>query len=196
MSTVTAPVDEGRVRVWDDEPLRRRRLAVLLRLPLFVPPLVVVALWSALAVPAVVLGWVVLLIAGRMPVRVYGFLAAYIRYVGQASAWFHLLSGRYPSVRHAREHPFTIELPGRAPQPRLVTLFRAPLALPAVILASAFRVVLALAAFAAWFVALALGRTTAGLQELGTFCLRYELETNAYVLLVSSRYPRVSPAPE
>ena len=37
---------------------------------------------------------------------------------------------------------------------------------------------------------LALGRTTAGLQELGTFCLRYELETEAYLLLLTARYPR------
>ena len=73
--------------------------------------------------------------------------------------------------------------------------------MPALIVASVFRVVLSVAAVAAWFTALALGRTTAGLQELGTFCLRYELETEAYVLLLTARYPRlappgVSPAPE
>jgi len=53
--------------------------------------------------------------------------------------------------------------------------------------------VLTLSAVAAWFAGVALGRTTAGLQELGTFCLRYELETVAYVLLLTSRYPRLAP---
>ena len=57
-------------------------------------------------------------------------------------------------------------------------------------------------ALAAWFAGLALGRTTAGLQELGTFCLRYQLETQAYVFLLTACYPRLappqatSPAPE
>jgi hypothetical protein len=74
-----------------------------------------------------------------------------------------------------------------------VTLLRLPLALPALVLASAFNVVLSVAAVAAWFVALALGRTTAGLLELGTFCLRYQLETQAYVMLLTSAYPRLVP---
>ena len=73
--------------------------------------------------------------------------------------------------------------------------------IPALILASVMRVVLTVAAVGAWFTALALGRTTVGLQELGTFCLRYELETEAYLLFLTARYPRVappdvSPAPE
>jgi hypothetical protein len=61
------------------------------------------------------------------------------------------------------------------------------------VLASAFNVVLSITTVAAWFVAVALGRTTAGLQELGTFCLRYQLETQAYVTLLTSTYPRLAP---
>ena len=52
---------------------------------------------------------------------------------------------------------------------------------------------LAIASVAARFVALALGRTTAGLQVLGTFCLRYQLETQAYLMLLASGYPRLAP---
>jgi len=65
--------------------------------------------------------------------------------------------------------------------------------MPPIVLASAFNVVLSIAAVAAWFVAVALGRTTTGLQELGTFCLRYQLETQAYVMLLTSTYPRLAP---
>ncbi|HYY03254.1 MAG TPA: DUF4389 domain-containing protein [Gaiellaceae bacterium] len=194
-------MDEGRVRVRDREPLRRRRLAVLLRAVLFVPHYVVIAVWSVLALPAAVVAWLALLVEGRLPTWLHRFLAAYLRYVGQATAWFHLLSGRYPDPLHTLEHPFAIDVPERPRQPRLITLARIALALPALILASVFRVVLSVAAIGAWFTGLALGRTTAGLQELGTFCLRYELETEAYVLLLTARYPRIappalSPAPE
>jgi hypothetical protein len=186
-------VDGRRIRISDNEPLRRRRFAVLFRAVLFVPHYVVIAFWSVLAAVAVALAWVVLLARGRPSDRVHGFLAAYLRYVGQATAWLYLLSGRYPDPLHTREHPFAIDVPEPSPQPRAITLFRALLAIPALVLASALRVVLTLSAGAAWFAGVALGRTTAGLQELGTFCLRYELETVAYALLLTSRYPRLAP---
>ena len=86
--------------------------------------------------------------------------------------------------------------PWRAPGVSVVAhraLFRLPLALPAIVLWSVLGVVLSLVAVAAWFVAVALGRTTAGLQELGTFCLRYQLETEAYLLLLTAAYPRLAP---
>jgi Domain of unknown function (DUF4389) len=186
-------VADGRVRVETDGLLRRRRLAVLLRAPLVVPHYIVLSIWTALVVPAVAIAWIALLIEGRLPSFLHRFLGAFLRYEGQVTAWFDLLSTSYPHPLHTREHPFRVELPDRPRQPRLVTLFRLPLALPPVILASAFGVVLTIASVAAWFVALVLGRTTAGLQELGTFCLRYQLETQAYVTLLTFAYPRLAP---
>jgi len=195
-------VDGARIRVQGDEPLKRRRLVVLLRILLVVPHQVVLLIWTLLAAPALAIAWLALLIEGRLPSWLHRFLGAFVRYQGQVTAWFELLSARYPDPLHTSEHPFRIELPERPRQPRLVTLVRLPLALPALVLASAFNVVLTTSAVAAWFAGLALGRTTAGLQELGTFCLRYQLETQAYVFLLTACYPRLappqatSPAPE
>ncbi len=184
---------DGRVRIEAGEPLRRRRPAVFLRALLVIPHYLVLSIWSVLVVPAVAVAWLALLIEGRLPFWLHRFLGAFLRYQGQVTAWFDLLSARYPDPLHTREHPFRIELPDRPRQPRLVTLFRLPLALPALVLASVFNVVLSIASVAAWFVALVLGRTTAGLQELGTFCLRYQLETQAYATLLTSAYPRLAP---
>jgi len=186
-------VADGRVRVEAGEPLLRGRLPVLLRSVLVIPHYIVLSIWSLVVVPAVAVAWLALLIEGRLPSFLHRFLGAFLRYQGQVSAWFDLLSTRYPDPLHTGEHPFRIELPDRPRQPRLVTVFRLPLALPALVLTSAFNVVLSLAAVAAWFVALALGRTTAGLLELGTFCLRYQLETQAYVMLLTPRYPALAP---
>jgi hypothetical protein len=186
-------VSDGRVRVEADEPLRRRRLVVLLRVVLVTPHYIVLSIWTMLVVPAVAIAWLALLIEGRLPSFLHRFLGAFLRYQGQVTAWFDLLSTRYPDPLHTKEHPFRIELPERLRQRRVVTLFRLPLALPPIVLASAFNVVLSIAAVAGWFVALVLGRTTAGLQELGTFCLRYQLETQAYVTLLTSTYPRLAP---
>jgi len=193
IGTTVSTVADGRVRIEAGEPLRRRRLVVLLRVPLVIPHYVVLSVWILLVVPAVAIAWLALLIEGRLPSFLHRFLGARLRYQRQITAWFDLLSARYPDPLHTLEHPFRIELSERPRQPRLLTLFRLPLALPALVLASVFNVVLTLASVAAWFVALVLGRTTMGLQELGTFCLRYQLETEAYVLLLTSRYPALAP---
>lgn len=187
-------MDDGRVRVRDDEPLRRRRLAVLFRVVLYAPHAIVLSVWTFVAALFIAIAWLALLIEGRLPSWLHRYIAAYVRYTGQVTAWFYLLSGRYPDPQHTQAHPFAIDIADRPRQPRLITLFRALLAVPPLLLATALRVVLTLSAIPAWFVGLARGRTTAGLQELGTFCLRYELETLAYALLLTATYPRLVPA--
>ena len=186
-------METERIRVTDDEPLRRRRLAVLFRLLLVIPPYVVLAAWTVVALGLVVLAWLALLVTGRLPRWLHRYLSAYVRFTGQVTAWLFLLSGTYPNPFRIRAHPFQVLLPEAGRQPRLVTLLRAVLAIPALVLAGALRVVLMLSSIPAWFTGLVLGRTTAGLNELGTFCLRYELEAVGYVLLLSARYPRLAP---
>jgi hypothetical protein len=188
-------LSDGRVSIHDHEPLRRRRLAVLLRAILLFPHYVVIAIWTLLLVPVVPLSWLAAVFAGRVPSRLHRFLAAFLRYSGQVSAWLSLLSATYPDPLHTQEHPFRIEIPERGPQRRLLTLFRVPLAVPAFVLANAFGVILTASSIGAWFVSLVLGRTTRGLQELGTFCLRYQLETQAYLLLLTPSYPKLEPPP-
>ena len=169
-------------------------MTTLLRVVLLVPQYIVLAVWGLLVPAAVAVGWLAALIDGRVPPWLRRFLSAYLRYEGQVTAWFTLLSDRYPDPLHTLEHPFAIEVPERRRQHRLSTLFRLPLALPAIVLSSALGVVLVIVAVASWFVALALGRTTAGLQELGTFCVRYQLEVGSYLLLLTASYPRLAPA--
>jgi hypothetical protein len=184
---------DGRLRLSSDEPLRRRRLAVLFRVVLLIPHYIVLTAWSVPASGAVIIAWLALLIEGRLPAFLHRFLAAYLRYQIQVIGWLFLLSGCYPDPLHTLDYPLRIELPHRPRQPRLVTLFRAPLSLPALVLASVLNVVLSTIAVPTWFVSLARARTTAGLQELGLFCLRYQLEAQAYVMLLLSSYPRLGP---
>jgi hypothetical protein len=189
-------VPDGRLRLSSDEPLRRRRLAVLLRLVLLIPHYIVLTAWTVPAIGAVAIAWLALLIEGRLPTFLDRFLAAFLRYQTQVIGWAYLLSGHYPDPLHTLEHPLRIELPERPRQPRLVTLFRPLLSLPALVLASVFNVVLSTISIPAWFVSLARASTTEGLQELGLFCLRYQLEAQAYAMLLLSAYPRLAPPPE
>ena len=65
-------------------------------------------------------------------------------------------------------------------------------AVPALILAYLFRLGLQIVAFLGWFYCLVTGRMSGGLQNLGTYCLRYETQTYGYLLLLTSRYPSLS----
>ena len=169
---------------------------MLLRVVLVTPHYIVLSVWTLVIIPIVAVAWLALLIEGRLPKWLDRQLAAFVRYQGQVTAWFGLLSARYPDPLHTQDHPFSIALAERPRQRRLVTLLRLPLALPALILGSVLNVVFSATTIPAWFAGVIFGRTTAGLQELGTFCLRYVLEVQAYVLLVTPAYPHLAPPAE
>ena len=183
------------MRLTDDRTLRRRRLAVLLRLLFVVPAALAAAFWVLVAVVVVPFAWIAALIRGRVPTRLHRALVAALGYLVQVSAWSSLVSGRYPWPRRRSRHPVQLEAP-RERQRRWTVLLRAALAVPAIVLASVLGVVQVGTAIGAWFVALVLGRTTEGLRELGAFCLRYATESAAYLLLVTPLYPRLAPRVE
>jgi len=166
---------------------------VLLRVPLFLPHAVVLAVWSVFAAAAALVAWLAALASGRVPARLHHFLASFLRHSAQVAAWLFVLSDRYPHPLRMQSHPFAVTVPEAQRQSRLTVLLRPLLALPALVLASALGVVLTLTAVAAWIAGVALGRTTAGLQELGAFCLLHEAETAGYVLLLTPGYPRLTP---
>jgi Domain of unknown function (DUF4389) len=181
-----------RVRVTFDTDLRRRRLAVLFRIVLAIPPALVLVVWGLLAAPALIASWVATVLRGRAPDALHRLLRGYLRHLLQFNAWWNLVSGSYPGVRRRDAHPVQLDAP-REPQPRLGTLLRLLLAVPALVLGSVLGVVLGLTAVAAWFVALLRGRTTEGLRELGSFCLRYQTEVFAYVLVLTPQPPKLTP---
>jgi hypothetical protein len=47
-------------------------------------------------------------------------------------------------------------------------------------------------AILSWFVALAVARVPRGFQSLGAYCVRYQVQTLAYVLLLTDRYPSLA----
>jgi hypothetical protein len=74
-------------------------------------------------------------------------------------------------------------------------LFRLFLAIPALILVYVFRAVNQIVAFLAWFYCLALGRMNEGMRNISAWLLRYEVQTYAYLMLLTGRYPSLVGAP-
>lgn len=172
--------------------LRRRRLTVLFRLPLVLPHYVWLMLWSWAIVLVVPFQWLSALFAGRIEEDVHRFLARYVRYQVHVTAYTFLLVSPWPGFQGRAGYPVDVEIDPAEAQSRASVLFRAVLAVPALVLGSVFGTVLSAVGFAGWFVALALGRLPAGMVELGAYCLRYQTQVYAYVLLLTGRYPTLS----
>ncbi len=186
-------MDPHPIRLAVSDDLQRSRLTVFFRLLLAIPHFVWLYVWSVAAQLALLLGWFAALFTGRLPDGLHRFLAAYLRYLTHVTAYAALLADPFPGfVGAAGSYPVDAEIADPEPQSRLVTFFRLLLAIPAGIVAGVLGAVMRVIAFFAWFVCLAIGRMPEGMRNLGSYCLRYEVQTYGYVYLLTSRYPSFS----
>ena len=92
-------------------------------------------------------------------------------------------------------YPVDVAIAPAAHQNRLKTLFRIVLILPAVLFVYVFRVINELVAIFGWFVCLFTGEMNEGMQNLSAWLLRYELQTFAYLMMLTDRYPSLTGMP-
>ncbi|MGH3076762.1 MAG: DUF4389 domain-containing protein [Gaiellaceae bacterium] len=210
-----------RLVVRDDE-LRRSRLTVFFRLLLAIPVLLWVMLWGIAAFVVGFVNWLAVLIEGRVPEILHDFVAGYVRYATQVSAYVFLAANPYPWFRGQDGYPVDLEVDPPERQSRWTGLFRLLLAVPALVLAavlgggissgsssaststqdneyaawSGFSAagVTAVAAFLAWFFILARGRAPRGLRDLVAYAVGYAAQALGYLLLLTGRYPSSDPA--
>ncbi len=183
------------MRIEVTETLRRSRLTVFFRLLLAIPHLIWLALWSVLAALAVLVGWLLALALGRLPLPLHRFLAAFTRYTAHVYAFLFLVGGAFPGFTGgAGSYPVGLELEPPQRQHRLVTLCRLVLAFPALVVAGAYGGALSVVGLLAWWCAIFTGRVPEGLRNLGAAAIRYNGQVGAYLLLLTDRYPYAAPA--
>ena len=195
LESVERPPEHPVHLIGDAHDLRRSRLTVFFRLPLSIPHLVWLALWTAVVLLVSVVNWFATLARGRPPAVVHRFLAAYVRYGLHVYAFLYLAANPFPGfVGEPGRYPLDLVVPA-APQRqnRWKTAFRIVLAVPALIVNAALGWALALCAVYTWFVALLRGSAPWGLRNLSAYALRYGGQVNAYLYLLTDRYPHASP---
>lgn len=185
-------------RLVNKDDLKRSRLTVLVRILLVLPHAIWLTLYSLVAILVTIVNWFATLILGRPPEWIHRWLTRFLRYWVYVTAYLSLLANPYPPF-HGSEGQYPIDL--RAPesperQHRLVTAFRLILAVPAYILSYVFSQVMQVVAVLAWFVAIVIGRMPRGMENLSLYCLRYQLETWAYMTVLTQRYPSLAAAPQ
>ncbi len=179
--------------VTDD--LRRSRLTVFFRLLLVIPHLIWLALWGIVAELAVLIAWFAALFTGRVPDGLHGFIANFLRYSTRVNSYMLLLANPYPPFSSAGSYPIDVRIDPPQQQSRLTVFFRLLLVIPAGLLSYVFRIVNNLVALLGWFYCLALGRMHEGMRNISAWLLRYEIQTYAYLFLLTGRYPSLAGAP-
>jgi 2-(1,2-epoxy-1,2-dihydrophenyl)acetyl-CoA isomerase len=172
---------------------RRWRLTTALRFVLVLPHLVVLAGWSLVALLVAIAGWFVVLVRGSLPRSLHFFLARFLRYQAHVYAYEFLIAEPFPGFRgEPGSYPVDLVIAPPQPQNRWKAAFRLVLAIPAYVFASVLNSVLQVVALFGFFVALALGRLPKGMRDLGAYCIRYQAQTNAYLLLLTEAYPSLA----
>lgn len=184
---------------------------MLFRLVLALPHLVWLALFGVAASTLAFVVWLAVLIEGKPPRTLHGFLASYVRYSTQVTAYLCLAAGPYPGFTGSSDYPVDVEIDGPTRQGRLGAAFRLLLALPAFLLSSTLAGSVALGAgfgiaslfafgslaltigFLGWFAALGRGRMPRGMRDAAAYACGYAAQVTAYALLVTDRYPDSTP---
>ncbi len=189
-----APPDQHPVHVSISGELRRSRLLVLFRLPLAIPHVVWLVLWTVVALAVALATWLCALVIGRAPRPFHRFLTRYVRYQTHLYAFLFMVGNPFPGfVGRPGSYPVDLQVPDPEPQKRLLTAFRLLLAFPALMISSGVYGLLWTIGFLGWFVALFLGRFPQGFREAGAYALRYGGQLNAYLFLLTARYPYSGP---
>jgi len=175
--------------------LRRNRLTVFFRLLLALPHLLVLVLWGIVVQVAVVVAWFAALFTRRVPGGLHDFMASFLRYATRVSSYVLLLADPFPPFGSGGSYPVDAHVEPAEQQTRVTVFCRLFLAIPALVLTYVFRTVNNAIAFLAWFYCLATGRMHEGLRNTSAWLLRYEVQTYAYLLLLTGRYPSLAGAP-
>lgn len=196
--------------------LARTRATVAFRLLLAIPHLVWLCLWAIAVTFVTIANWFAILASGAPWGVAHRFASRFVRYVVHVYAYLFLLADPYPRFDGEPGYPVDVELPAPERQNRWTVAFRIVLVLPALLLASALGFgssngngyrgegladlyylvtggLLTTVALLAWFAILARARMPRGLRDAGAYGLAYGTQVNAYLLLLTDRYPNSDP---
>ena len=173
--------------------LQRWRLTVALRWLLALPHLVVLALWTYVLIPVLVVNWLIALVRGRPAVGLTAWCARFVRFQTHTYAYVYFVADRYPPFRGwYGTYPVDLAIDPSGPQARWKTLFRILLAIPAYVLMTVLQYVLLAVALLGAVYALVMGRYPRGFRDLSAYTLRYTAQTWGYLVLLTDRYPTLA----
>jgi hypothetical protein len=195
-TTAIGNADRHPIGLIVEDDLKRNRLTVFFRLLLAIPLAIWLAIWGIVAYIVVIIAWFAALFTGRVPDGLHNFLARFLRASTHLSAYLFLLADPWPPFAgEPGSYPVDLRVDPPEPQSRITVFFRIILAIPALALCYVFRLVNQIVAFLGWFYCLFTGRMHQGMRDISLWMMRFEIQSYAYVMLLTGRYPSFSGAP-
>jgi hypothetical protein len=171
----------------------RSRWTVFFRYILVIPHLIWLALWGIVVSFAILIQWIYTLITAYPSTGLHAFISKYLRYATHVHAYITLVANPFPGFSGAEgAYPVDLAIAPPERQNRWKTLFRGLLAIPAYIFAYVLNLVLNIVMFFGWFVALFTARMPLGLEEIGSYVVRFQAQTAGYMWFVTDHYPNFS----
>jgi hypothetical protein len=173
----------------DDEP--RSRLTNAFRLILAIPLVIVLTVWGYFAQILAFIQWFIILFTGQRNQAMWDLEYAYLGFAGRVHGYVDLMFDPYPPFGTSPgATPTAIALRYEEPASRLTNGLRFVWAIPAIIILMVLSIALGVVVLISWFAIVITGKQPRGLFDFTLNVLRYTLQTNAYVLLMTDTYPR------
>jgi len=172
----------------------RNRLTALFRLIVVIPWLIVAIVYYVAQTVVVVVAWFAILILGRFPEGMYGFVGGVLRYVERVSGFANLQTDEWPPFGIAEDPSYPIRVnihPPAARQSRLKTLFRLVLAIPLLVLSHVMNLALTGVAAISWLTIVFRGYQPAAIHNALAYLMGWNTRASAYLLLMRDEYPPV-----
>ena len=173
---------------------QRNRLTTFFRLIVAIPWLIVGLFYAIAALVVIVVAWIALIILGRYPEGMYGFVGGFLRFSMRVNAFVSLQTDEWPPFGFGEEPAYPVRVniaPPAARQSRLKALFRLILALPLLFMSTIFSYVVQYVAIAAWFTIVFRGYQPAGIHNALAFANGWLTRAYAYTYLMRDEYPPV-----
>jgi hypothetical protein len=170
---------------------RRNRLTAFFRSPLSLPLVLANYVYGIIAYIAVVGAWFAIVITGRFPAGLYGFIGGYVRFLLRADAYMMLAVDAYPPINGAEnpDYPVHVLIGERKERySRLKTFFRGIYVIPAYLVLFALMVPLLVVVLLSWFAIVITGRQPQAFSRYTNFTLRWMLTYAALAMLVAEDY--------
>lgn len=190
---MSTPLPAASVRdpLLDVDFANQRRWTVLLRIILAIPQAIVLSAIEIAAVVVTVIGWFAALVTGRLPDWVGDFLSGFIAWQTRLMGYMLLLTDRYPPFAFtAPDYAVRIALPPRGRLNRAAVLFRLILIIPVYLVNTVLTYGWFVVSVITWLIVLITGRMPATLFLATAAVLRYGLRYVAYLLMLTSAYPK------
>jgi hypothetical protein len=194
MSMAPISAEPGELLFDVEYPDHLSRLLIFVKWLLVIPHFLVLGLLNIVVTYILwPLSWIIILIMGRYPLSMWNFTLGFLRWTANVNAYAFLQRDEYPPFSmDPRQYPVQLEMEYPLRLSRLLIFVKWLLVLPSAFIWAFVAIAGLFVVLIAWFAILFTGRYPQGMFNFITGMNRWYFRIQAYVLLLTDKYPGFS----